>query len=331
MARARGYLPTLDGWRAIAVLCVVLYHDALHAYGPLGTGWFYHNSSVGVDIFFGISGILICSRLLEEEYKHNRISLLRFYIRRAFRILPAFLVYLVCAALLAGLGAIPLARKEWLASLFFCRNYNFFSHVPGHNDWYTGHFWSLAVEEHFYLLLPGLLVLVPKRWRIATLGGLAIAVEAWRVYQQQSRPWLYLFQHTDIRLDALLIPAMAAILLSQPLWYRRLAAIAKFWPLAALAVVYLMTADGGSVGTELMVPFLMPWILLGTMLSPGGLAGRFLELPLLRWIGRLSYSLYIWQQLFFNGHYFHDSGFWQKFPLRWVLLVGFACASYYGI
>jgi peptidoglycan/LPS O-acetylase OafA/YrhL len=87
----RGYLPTLDGWRAIAVLCVILFHDSLHSYGVLSTAWFHEHGSFGVDIFFGISGLLICSRLLEEEDKYGRISLRRFYVRRAFRILPPLL------------------------------------------------------------------------------------------------------------------------------------------------------------------------------------------------------------------------------------------------
>ncbi len=327
----RGYLPTLDGWRAIAVLSVILFHDSLHSYGALSTGWFHDYGSIGVDIFFGISGLLICSRLLEEEDKYGRISLKRFYVRRGFRILPPLLCYLLCAGLLALVGVIPLAAKEWFASLFFCRNYSFFSQVPGHNDWYTGHFWSLAVEEHFYLLLPGLLVFVPRRWRIPALLALAMCVEIWRAYRQQTQPWLFLFQHTDIRLDALLIPALCAILLAKPWWHRVLATTARFWPVLAVLTVYLITTDHVPVVTRLGESFLIPLVLLGTVLYPGGIAARFLELAPLRWIGRLSYSLYLWQQMFFTGHYFSPLGPWQRFPLNWLLLFGVAAASYYCV
>jgi peptidoglycan/LPS O-acetylase OafA/YrhL len=328
---ARGYLPTLDGWRAVAVLSVILYHDSLHSFGVFTTAWFHNNGSFGVDIFFGISGLLICSRLLEEEKRNGRISLKGFYLRRAFRILPGLLGYLLCAAGLAALGIIPLARKEWFASLLFGRNYNLFSRVPGHNDWYTGHFWSLAVEEHFYLLLPGLLVFVPKRWRVAALGTLALCVEIWRVYRQQSRPWLFLFQHTDIRLDSLLIPAICAVLLGEAWWRQKAAAILKFWPCAAVLVVCLLATDRFPIGRELALPFLFPMIVMGTMLFPGGVFARVLELSLVRWIGRMSYSLYLWQQLFFTGHYFAPRGPWQMFPLHGLLLLACATASYYCI
>jgi len=326
---ARGYLPTLDGWRAVAVLSVILFHDSVHSYGVLSTAWFFHNGSFGVDIFFGISGLLICSRLLEEEERYHRISLARFYIRRASRILPPLLVYLLCSGILALFGVIPLARKEWLASLLFCRNYNWFSLVPGHNDWYTGHFWSLAVEEHFYLILPGLLVFVPKRWRIAALGTLAIGVEVWRVYRQQTRPWIFLFQHTDIRLDSLLVPAICAILLFEPWWQRRVAALVRFWPCAAVILFLLVTTGSFPITRALAAVFLIPMVLMGTMLFPGGIVARFLELGLLRWIGKLSYSLYLWQQMFFSGHYFQPLGSWQTFPGSWILLFGCAAGSYY--
>lgn len=84
--RSKDYMPTLDGWRAISVLAVMLYHDSLHSLGSLSTRWFHNFGYVGVDVFFAISGLLICSRLLAEERKYGQISLKHFYIRRAFRI-----------------------------------------------------------------------------------------------------------------------------------------------------------------------------------------------------------------------------------------------------
>src|SRR5258708_16736007 len=106
---ASGYLPTLDGWRAIAILGVIICHGTTAIFGPGGT---YVNSRVfdltrngalGVDIFFGISGFLICTRLLQEEQKQGRISLKNFYIRRGFRILPPYLFFLSILSLILTL------------------------------------------------------------------------------------------------------------------------------------------------------------------------------------------------------------------------------------
>src|SRR5258708_25275484 len=143
------YLPTLNGWRALAIFGVLICHAASVLWGVNGTHpddrlyGLTRYGALGVDVFFGISGFLICTRLLQEEERTGRISLRNFYIRRAFRILPPYLLYLVVLAAIAGIGLITLHAMDFVSCLLFFRNY-----VAG--SWYTGHFWSLAVEEHFY-------------------------------------------------------------------------------------------------------------------------------------------------------------------------------------
>ena len=160
-----GYIPTLDGWRAISIVLVLLHHSRVSVPLPL-IGPFLAMLSVyggsGVWIFFAISGILICGRMLQEERKHGRISLRNFYIRRAFRILPPALLYLVTLAALSPF--LHVAKLELVSSMFFFRNYVLAGLPPAH--WFTAHFWSLAVEEHFYLLLPGILVFFPEAARL---------------------------------------------------------------------------------------------------------------------------------------------------------------------
>src|SRR5271166_3415100 len=116
----RHYIPTLDGWRAIAILLVMLHHDIVHRLGPFNTTWGYEHGLVGVDVFFAISGILICTLLLEEEKQTGGIDLRSFYIRRAFRILPPAFLYLF------GLGLLwlfhlttHLTGREMIESVFF--------------------------------------------------------------------------------------------------------------------------------------------------------------------------------------------------------------------
>jgi peptidoglycan/LPS O-acetylase OafA/YrhL len=332
MEEMKRYLPTLDGWRALAILMVILFHDGPHSMGRVGTGWFQENGLRGVDIFFSISGLLICSRLLAEEAEQGKIGLQGFYIRRAFRILPPAFCYLAVLGILGLAGVLPLIPKEWFAALFFYRNYSRLSTIPGHMDWYSGHFWSLAVEEHFYLILPSILVFVPRSWRIAVLGGMVAVVAAWRIYRQQKLAWIFLLQHTEMRLDALLVPAIIAILLTQPRSRSILLAVARFWLVPSAVLIYLVSSGQFPVITPMAESFMLPIVLLGTVAYPDGLFARFLETLPLRWVGRISYSLYLWQQMFFNEHFyswFKPLGFVQAFPMRWLMLFGCAAASYY--
>lgn len=327
-----GYLPTLDGWRAIAVLLVTIHHDSVYSALGLTSGWLNAHGAVGVDIFFGISGLLICSRLLDEERATGRIDLRSFYIRRAFRIVPPALIYLLLIAVLAWAGVIIVLPKEWFGALLYYRNYGRLSMTPGFHSYYTGHFWSLAIEEHFYLILPGILALAPKRWRVPILAALVGVVGCWRVYRQQTRPWVYLQQHTDTRLDALLVPALFAIALGSPSARKVLTALTKFWPGMVVLVIALLSVSGLQILKPFGLEVLIPLILIGTVTHNSSLLAFVFELPPIKWLGRISYSLYLWQPLFFVGHFLPWSrplGFLQDFPARWGVLLACATISYY--
>jgi len=170
-------MPTLDGRRAVAILSVVSYHDRLYSLRPLGTGWIHRFGLYGVDLFFAISGFLICSRLLEEERLFGHFSLRSFYVRRAFRILPPALVFLIVVAALALARVFQLHVRELVVTLLFLRNYSGLAGTLTPDSNFVEHFWSLAVEEHFYLILPGVLALTRNRRRLPVLLGLASLVE----------------------------------------------------------------------------------------------------------------------------------------------------------
>ena len=153
-----GYIKTLDGWRTIAVGAVILYHAKAITIGPLHLEKIQGFGDRGVQLFFAISGILICSRLLEEQRLHGKISLTGFYIRRVFRIQPAAIAFLGTVGILTLIGMLHPTLPASLSSLFCYRNfYEAANSAVSPDDRYTAHFWSLAVEEHFYLLLPSLL------------------------------------------------------------------------------------------------------------------------------------------------------------------------------
>ncbi len=209
---SRGYLPTLDGWRAVAILAVIFHHAALFEWGPLSTRGLYEFGDTGVQVFFAISGILICTRLLEEEVKTGSLHLKGFYLRRILRIQPAALLFLLVALLLKFLAIAPLTWGEFFASLVSVRNYlHPWTTLPA--DWVTRHFWSLSVEEHFYLVLPVFLLLVRRR-RATLLLGTAFFFLAWGAVAARAGlvgPQGY--HRTDLCLPALLVPAALAVLL----------------------------------------------------------------------------------------------------------------------
>ena len=330
------YLPGLDGWRAVAILSVILYHSTVHTAGIFSTVWAWRFGYHGVDIFFAISGLLITSKLLEEEKSSGRISLRNFYLRRAFRILPAAIVYLGSIALLAGLRLIYVSRMEWFASLFFYRNYSSLYHIDQTLGlpWFTTHFWSLSLEEHFYLVLPALLVLTRGKTRIVSLVLIILTVIAHRQLELAHRQWFTIVFHTDIRLDALLIPALFAVMSRSGVFGRHFNSFIRRWHLAfVLGFLLLLRWPEGSGFKMTAVAIVMPGIVLGTVLKPESLGTRLLEWRPLRWIGRISYGLYLWQQLFFTQRFllWRPLGRLETWPFNLVLTFLMAALSYYAV
>ncbi len=324
------YLPTLDGWRAIAIASVILCHGRIHRLGPLSTRWFYLHGNLGVDVFFAISGLLICSRLLNEEQSNGKISLRDFYIRRAFRILPPAIFFLLTLLVLSRTIHLQVGLIEILASLFFVQNYSsIYRRFLTLAAFYTSHFWSLAVEEHFYFMLPALLVFVPRKWRIPSLLTLAVMIGLHRI-----RPESWHSVRTDIRVDALIIPAIIAILIRTPEVRDRLTRWVRVWPAVVLIIVVLNTFEPATRTTGLLVAWLMPFLILGTMQRPQSWFSRLLESTPMRYVGRLSYSLYLWQQLFVVKHFIaypSPMARLQTWPLNIVMAVACALFSYYVI
>jgi peptidoglycan/LPS O-acetylase OafA/YrhL len=335
------YLLTLDGWRALSIGLVMLHHSqiqlAVPVIGPLLQS-LAHFGEVGVELFFAISGLLICSRLLEEESRAGRISVKAFYIRRFFRILPAAIFYLLVLVVLGALRIIHVLPMDWFSALFFFRNYamlfEYLNHSPLPLHWYTGHFWSLSMEEHFYLVLPAVLVAF-KRTRRWVLAGMAVSVALWRIVLTQVLHRAYQFNfRTDTHVDALLIPALIALAF-YPLTRNQLARRyipAWSFPMFLVMELLLLTARVPCFFT--LQAIVLPLLILSTVLHPNTLQGRILESKPLRWIGWISYSLYLWQQLFFGVNFVGSpSGLalLRKTPINLVALLVCATFSYYVI
>lgn len=326
------YLPTLDGWRAVAITLVLFAHvrlpgNALQSVAAYG--------AVGVHLFFAISGFLITNRLLEEQEHACSVSQRSFYIRRAFRILPAAFTYLIALCLLGFVRRwIPLSMGQVISSALFFRNYWV---EPAAGSWYTGHYWSLSVEEHFYLLWPGLFVALGLRRARRAVPLLAIGFAVWRGLDSRfawvaalNPAWRDLVGRTDYRADGLLWGCAAAFLWDSQRMRRWLAGRTRgeyaLLPIAAMVGCLAVQPPGYLA----FLALLMPVPLLFTTANPNGWFGRLFEASVVRWFGRLSYSMYLWQMLFLPAYGIPVSLGWaQTFPVNLVLVLACSCVSYY--
>jgi peptidoglycan/LPS O-acetylase OafA/YrhL len=283
----------------------------------------------GVTVFFVISGFLITFLLLLEERRTGRISLSRFYARRALRILPPAFAYLAILALLAAAGWVSVTRRDLLSAALIVRN------LTGSPDVYTAHFWSLSIEEQFYLVWPLAIILVAPRRRIAVTAFLCGIAPCWRVWNQlqPSTNW----NRTDLRYDALLTGALAALMAADPWWQGiiersvRRPGVALGGMLTLLLTCIYWPGELPGPLAVLTIPMEL-WATAGIILIVSrGLCGpvqAFLNARAVTWIGRASYSLYLWQQPFLRVP---GSAPVQGFPVNIGATFSAAALSYYLI
>jgi peptidoglycan/LPS O-acetylase OafA/YrhL len=328
------YFPVLDGLRAISIGLVIFSHSVIYHEQPdsvvVTAG--LHSGNVGVSLFFVISGFIITHLLLREEATRGDIRLGRFYIRRGLRLLPACYLYIMIIYLLGRQGVVHLAPNyDYLASLFYVRNLIGRTHE-------TGHLWSLSLEEQFYLFWPGLLALLPAICRLPGTIALIASVWCWRFYlvfaNRISDGALYI--RTDVRIDTILFGCALALMLppggsgriARLLAGRWMLSVYLFglvgWLLALQAIPY-----GRAFATGIMSIFLcgiVNWFLHN---HATGLGQLFSTRPF-QFVGRLSYSLYLWQQLFLGpaGDPIYAL---RGFPIGLICIVLAALASYFFI
>jgi peptidoglycan/LPS O-acetylase OafA/YrhL len=275
------HLPAIDGLRAIAVLAVVAYHAGL----PIPAGF------VGVDVFFVISGYVITRMLAAEHAETGRIDFAAFYARRVRRILPALIVLVITTLAASSFLLGPVERaalmRSAIASMGVAANFHFQAVTGGYFDASADlmpllHLWSLAVEEQFYFVWP-LLLAVLLRFRrapvllgVLALGSFALA-QAWpqqvAFYQMPARFW-------ELAVGGLIALAPAT---SRPVYaYVGLAVLA-----AAVAVPLDHFPGDGALPAVLGAALVLHAV-------HGGLRVPALELRPVRWVGLISYGLYLW-------------------------------------
>jgi peptidoglycan/LPS O-acetylase OafA/YrhL len=304
-----GRIPSFDGLRAISISLVVIGHWSALRYHSDIAGAFAH---LGVRIFFVLSGYLITSLLLKEHARTSTIGLREFYVRRAYRILPAAFVFMLVVF------AIYWRELRWYhmaAAALYVVNFDFA------HPWFLGHLWSLSVEEQFYLLWPGVL----KKWYRHRVGILMGVVACGPVYRVACH-----FMGLRGRADET-FPAVADVLAVGCLLAiveKRVPPIRKTWAGLMLLAVALVPVYAGKLHFHLTAILLFVlWPLMH--LSIAGLLMHVTQRPYwwlnarpVVWLGKISYSLYLWQQLFVYGE--HGKPWYGV-----IFALGAASASYY--
>jgi len=324
------YIPILDGWRAIAILLVLLFHGMYdsdltgHPRLVLPALIAGRTGALGVLVFFCISGYLITQRLLVESRARGMFSIRDFYIKRAFRILPPLAVFLSVAAALSLVGVITLKAGDWAAP-FFLSNY-----IRG--SWETSHFWSLSVEEHFYLFWPVCAIVMGWRRAMWVGVGLICVVGVWRPWELkhvavslQART----LQHTDMRIDYIMMGAVVALAVEfypgAAIFLKRLG---NSFGLAILLVLLVATTRPAPIDLRSIQAILLTLIVCSSALADARLPRLLLTNRPILFLGKVSYSLYVWQQLFLGPT---RSTFWSSpytLPIKYAGALLMAYASY---
>jgi peptidoglycan/LPS O-acetylase OafA/YrhL len=346
---AQKHIPSLNGLRALSIIMVICSHFYRHnffsdnflvRYVKL---WVF-NGALGVNVFFIISGFLITTLLISERENYGKISLKNFYLRRTIRIFPAYYFLLLVYFILQLFGLLHLSARNWLSDITYTKQF-----FPD-SDNETGHLWSLSVEEIFYLIWP-IVFIKSKSNSIKIILFLITVITTARIFQYNYPIPKYVSTIYSTG-DALLVGCLFAINYDEIVGF---VGKMKNWNLLLFPAIivsvfifahlyYLSSAEPQTkTSSNLNAMQALSYSLLGNIglftnlligliivysINIKSLWSGFLNLPFMEYIGKLSYSIYLWQQLFTQ-----DKSFFHKMPL--LILVSFiflsACFSYYII
>jgi peptidoglycan/LPS O-acetylase OafA/YrhL len=316
-----GHRPGLDGIRGFAILLVLADHSGIAIASGAG--------NLGVTIFFVLSGFLITTLLLEEHARCGRVSLRRFYWRRALRLLPALGALLATVAVVMTLaGRADEIAGDVVPALFYFMNW---SVAAGNNPGLVGHTWSLSIEEQFYLVWPLALlaILSVGRGRLAWVSGILVAAALSSIvlrihFFAEPGGYYRAFEGTDTRMDALAIGCLLAVAFSRrpirvpPLLMAALA--------AAIPVIVWATNDASMATFGFALTALAAAGLVAGAAS--GRGEKVLAWRPLAYMGVVSYGLYLWHRPLMQV--FTDSGLggvpWAV-ALMFGLSIGLAMLS----
>ena len=334
------YIPSLDGLRAVSIFLVVISHISIGIYHVYGAN-FSPTQCIGLTLFFVghlcvlvffiISGFLITTLIIKDE----KFSLRRFYIRRVLRIIPPYYFYILVIFILGVCGIFVLSFQNIFSALLFIKNYYYDDAVA--DSWNFAHTWSLSVEEQFYILIPITLVLMGKMKGRYAIICIIIICPILR--------FLYILNNTDSSVelspfhlvaDSLAMGCLLALYRNElhvKNWYKAIlnCPLINVIPVVVLIITWLgrfpaYMPKGIYVLMFIAVQNLLIALFIDRVITvKTGFVYRALNLKWVGFFGKISYSIYLWQQLFLNPD------LKIPIPLKVLFFLAAAVFSYYII
>jgi len=295
------YYYSLNGFRGISIILVVFYHL------QLSDNYFYttiFNGGLGVNIFFVISGFLITSLCLKEKEVTGGLSLKKFYIRRFLRIFPLAYLYIGVVFLLNHFYSLNISWIQFFGSALYLMNFSYFR---SHDfTYYFSHYWSLSVEEQFYLLFPFILKINRTAFYyiiISIVFALPLLCTVQQFVPVLNRGIIYCFTHYFIKFQSIGVGCFFALMASKEIlnviWLKQTKAAGN---ILAIILMFGLRFDEfytlKSLYVNLAISVITGYLILSNIIPANDWIFKVLNNKFLSFIGILSYGIYIWQQLF---------------------------------
>jgi peptidoglycan/LPS O-acetylase OafA/YrhL len=305
------YMPQLDALRFLAVLGVMVAHN----WHPRRLPWLLGDldwAGLGVQLFFVLSGFLItgilldCRHMAEKTSQSSMFFIQQFYVRRFLRIFPIY--YLV--VLLLILADVSPAREIWGWLVTYTTNF----YITLNNEWVgrMGHFWTLAVEEQFYLIWPWLVLFAPRKWLVATILTMIPLSSTYRLYAYTNFPFdigamdFKAATFTVANLDTLGVGALLSLVWNSSIPKKSLQRYLTKMVLPIGIIIYVMCLFlfhyrikpsvffvVGDFGAALI----FAWLVSSAGVGFKGRIGKLLTFPLLTYLGKITYGIYVYHNL----------------------------------
>lgn len=321
------YYRPLDGLRGVSILIVLLSHFGINHF--LKPYHLFIDSSIGVHVFFVLSGFLITTVLLKEKIKNGNISLTYFYIKRILRIIPVAYLFLFVLIILNLCYHLKIGQSDFVASFLFLKN------LPIGNSFFTAHLWSLAVEAQFYLTFPFLLAYCINKYTVVALLIVVFIpiVSVFGFYQTK-----ILYSNLTVRLITkismysfwngpvlILIGSLFSIFAFKGIIkadrINRNYFLSFILLLVAIVIHTKTSFFYSKYFSEYLSAILIGYVIL-LSINTNSLLSAILNNALIVKTGLLSYSLYIWQELFIGGLPWQPwLSSWNGYPLKVIIIL----------